>query len=135
MSLETWKQEFYPIPAGEVPVDQAAEHSLRKWIGLRPENLTRHGVSSYGRSLIDDERQDLLAIDGESCALCVHHLDNFAGCPRCPLCLHLGGPCDLKGQPYHVFLHTGDPKPMIAALQAVVDEQNKEATPCPSVNV
>lgn len=39
MSLETWKEEFYPIPADEVPESQALAHSLRKWEGLRKENL------------------------------------------------------------------------------------------------
>lgn len=37
MSLDTWKAEFYSIPAEEVAAKDAIQHSLTKWIGLRPE--------------------------------------------------------------------------------------------------
>jgi hypothetical protein len=37
MSLESWKAEFYPIPADEVKKKDALAHSLRKWEGLRKE--------------------------------------------------------------------------------------------------
>ena len=45
MSIESWKAEFYPTPADEASKDQAIAHSLRKWEGLRKENLDRHELS------------------------------------------------------------------------------------------
>lgn len=44
MSLETWKQEFYPVSAEEAVVDAiaAVNHSIKKWEGLRPNTLANH---------------------------------------------------------------------------------------------
>jgi hypothetical protein len=46
MRLTTWEKEFYPITAEEFEKgtnDRAlVDHSLRKWRGLRIENLRRH---------------------------------------------------------------------------------------------
>lgn len=47
MSLKTWKEEFYIIPAGAAGRKtklEAIEHSLQKWMGTTPANLKKHGV-------------------------------------------------------------------------------------------
>lgn len=44
MSLETWKQEFYSLPASNAPIEQALDHSIKKWAGLQPDNLAKHSV-------------------------------------------------------------------------------------------
>ena len=44
MSLETWKAEFYPIPAEYVSTDDALRHNLSLWVGIRQENLDKHDV-------------------------------------------------------------------------------------------
>ncbi len=48
MSLESWKKEFYPTRAADVKtLDEALTHTERKWEGLRPENLERHGLRKH----------------------------------------------------------------------------------------
>lgn len=95
MSLETWKAEFYPIEAKDVPIEQAIAHSLKKWEGLTAENLEKHALIGAEGTTISDGTLSL-RIDSECCALCVHYLDNEdeKQCPKCPLSLYNGGRCD-----------------------------------------
>lgn len=44
MSMRSWKKEYYPVEAAKVPKELAVVASLRKWIGLRLDNLQRHGL-------------------------------------------------------------------------------------------
>lgn len=96
MSLETWKAEFYPVPASEVPVEQAAAHSLKKWEGLRPESLDKHKLFVRQGYVVDEHEgwKKVLRIDADSCALCVHHKHETTvrmdgrpvmSCAGCPL--------------------------------------------------
>jgi hypothetical protein len=125
MSLSTWKQEFYPVPADSVKDDAAAvEHSIRKWEGLRKENLVKHAMRRSDRDIGDD--RDDFGIDCRSCALCVLHRtrdkDGEASCGDCPLYVSRGKvACDVSTDdetiaPYRVFMNCGDPEPMLAAL-------------------
>ena len=97
MSLYSWSKEFYPVKASKVHMSKATEHSLRKWEGMRPENLEKHGlrVSSDGYAI--QEKDDLsikLGIDDSSCALCYHYVKE--NCIFCPLAIVRGGcRCDL----------------------------------------
>lgn len=105
MSLKTWKEEFYAVPANEVAKEDAVSHSLRKWEGLRPANLEKHWVYWDYRGLTDLPGE-VLRIDSNSCALCVHYLDNSIAayevdedpphmCSACPLAIARGDvPCD-----------------------------------------
>lgn len=104
MSVKTWKGEFYPVPAVDVSAAEAAAHSLRKWIGARPENLIKHDVllNSETGSIIDssDERVRFTSV---TCALCARFYDVDYGesesggydddgaCRQCPLALVRGG--------------------------------------------
>lgn len=116
MSLETWKAEFYPIDASKVPVEDAVQHSLRKWRGLTKENLAKHGVKSCGYRIADDTYG--LWINSTSCSLCTHYVNNSTGCRGCPLVTVIGGRCD-KGidAPYGKFFEQMNPLPMIEALE------------------
>ncbi len=78
MSMETWKQEFYPVEANSDEAQaRPVTHSLRKWIGLRQENLNRHGLYLDGIDVYEkekdrdnlDEEPDLV-VGATSCALC-----------------------------------------------------------------
>ena len=121
MSLKTWMAEFYPAPARDALKEQAVEHSLRKWIGLRKENLERHGI-------VDAEPYSIgtMHIDASSCALCKHYwsLNDEHACVMCPLAIVRGGvSCDcptaeegLSG-PLSVWRSRCDPEPMIAWLK------------------
>lgn len=116
MSKESWREEFYPKPANETTKEEAASHSLRKWIGLRKENRDKHEVGKYP-----------IPLDWSTCALCYHYIESSGGCPNCPLNQLLGTTCDdnyLDTSPYHhyTFMHT-NPEPMIKALQAIVDKE------------
>ncbi len=114
MSLETWKEEFYPIPADEVPESQALTHSLRKWEGLRKENLEKHGVGATGGYV------DEMSIDSSTCALCHHHIDSVR-CATCPLVkLTMGGNCDSE---YVWWNHAGDPEPMIELIKNAINRE------------
>ena len=69
MSILTWKEEF------------CNDTDLEKWIGLRPENLAKHGVTtggSQGWRLTDDER--IFRIDASTCMLCELYLPNPTDC-------------------------------------------------------
>ena len=114
MSLETWKAEFYPIEAAEVETERhAAQHSLQKWIGLRPENMKRHEVFQVMRSVKD--RRDRLCVDQNSCALCQVHQDSCSACALADFTNSCAGP----SYPYSVWGRDGNPEPMIAALQKI----------------
>lgn len=141
MSLQTWKEEFYPISAQEL-VDkpnvtdaEIIQHSLTKWAGLRKDNLDRHGVSlkkwadSQCEYLYLSTPIDHFHIDSLSCALCEKFVDPEEGehneygeelheCRNCPLYQHLGNSsCDATNRsPFGIFQNTEDPEPMIDAL-------------------
>lgn len=123
MSLESWKKEFYPKPARLVSKRGAAKHSLRKWIGLRTENLDKHGLDRSGHAIFEVHGPTFY-IDGDSCALCKHYAE--PGCPNCPLAIAFGRSCDDDGRsPWRIYINTGNPEPMIALLQKICDSQDK----------
>lgn len=116
MSYETWRNEFYPIDAISCPKEEALDHSIQKWKGLRKENLERHGVYRVGKNVYESEGIVQLRISNVSCALCVNH----QGCDGCPLFNHLNRACDNSG-PYDIgFVIDNDIEPMIVALEACV---------------
>lgn len=125
MSLETWKAEFYPIDASKVPVEDAVQHSLRKWRGLTKENLASHELSRNRRSIEEGGYGGSLPINSESCALCHHYFNGNVqdSCDGCPLFESLGRICyegceeDNRDSIYHQFTINGNPLPMIAALE------------------
>lgn len=121
MSLKTWKEEFYPIPSDEVSESQALAHSLRKWEGLRKENLEKHGVGSSASGVMEFFI-DFLPIDSSTCALCHYHVDSVR-CVTCPLVkLTRGGNCDSA---YVLWSHAGDPEPMIELIKLAANKENK----------
>lgn len=88
MSLKSWLEEFYPVPASEVSKEDALEHSIQKWNGLLPENLAKHQVAYRWEEVQSWNENELfypLSISSTSCALCQHWYDENKGCPECPL--------------------------------------------------
>lgn len=129
MSLKSWKEEFYPIAASEVAREQAVQHSLQKWIGLRPENLKLHGVelqtSSFPPTLTSAHDSDALQIFSKSCALCKYYAQND-GCEGCPLQVANDETmCDAtRGEsPWFDFVEREDPERMISLLEKALREQ------------
>lgn len=126
MSLATWKAEFYPIEAMHVEKKDAVDHSLRKWEGMREENLKKHNVKvNYGDLQDIENDRDRLVISSSSCALCQHYSRTYA-CPKCPLyevrglvrCDHLTGTELLDSDsPWHTWVLNTEPLPMIDWLK------------------
>lgn len=125
LSLKTWKAEFYPVEAKDVPEAEALAHSHRKWLGLLKENLERHGLKKIGYDEISDGFESL-EIDCDSCAMCVHY-DDCRTCPKCPLSKARGRRCDDARtgttSPYGAFTASGDPEPMIALIELAISKQ------------
>lgn len=116
MSISSWKKEFYRVPASQVPGGQAAAHSLKKWLGLRPMSLRKHGVDllqTDGGPVLDAARsKSSLAIDSDSCALCRQN----RCCDGCPGQIANEDGC----QGAYITARHGDVKPMIAWLRKAV---------------
>lgn len=138
MSLKTWKEEFYPVDAESVSEEDALDHSLRKWIGLKPENLKKHGVFKVSgwRSIVDkNDEYDSMLIDGVSCSLCKFYLGDEVDsqCESCPLTAQRGGrACDestepgsyFNDSPYANFTERDDPQAMIDLIQGAIDARS-----------
>lgn len=117
MSLETWKKEFYRIPAKQVSKGWALRHSLRKWIGLRLCNRKKHKVSLGDYSLVDSSCSTIGILGSGSCALCTHFLFVKDDCVDCPLTKAGFLPCGEGDSPYSKFIYTRRTSPMIKALE------------------
>jgi len=124
MSLQTWKNEFYPIPADKCRKKDAVVHSLRKWIGFRQENLARHGIAT-------DDIEYAHLDGGKSCALCFFYRNTKEECGNCPLFVARGGwECFLYSSRYDIgliscyasYTRHGNPEPMIAFLEKALAE-------------
>ena len=130
MSILSWKSEFYPIPASRCKTWlQAAKHSLRKWEGLRKENLKQHQLVRSGLHLYPSDHQDriVFTVLGDSCALC--HRARTQNCSQCPITKLGSRACDESGSAFDIFRHARDyttwtestsPEPMIKLLTKVV---------------
>lgn len=121
MSLDTWKEVYYQEPASEVPKSRALEHSLRKWVGLREENLAQHGLEPELLHL------GKIRIDASTCALCHHYMRNVAGmCRACPLStVHDGVERVNCDEQYKAWVYSHDPEPMIELIKLAANKENK----------
>ena len=142
MSLQTWKEEFYPVPAETVQQDDALAHAVQKWQGMKLENLAKHGVAFDAWGDVTDARDDPTAdethffkANSETCALCQHYHgfsnadENESHCPTCPLAIARGGvSCDSTmdeedTSPWHDFLYDGKPSNMIYWLEKATESK------------
>lgn len=113
MSIESWKQEFYPVPAEEAATGNVAalKHSIVKWHGLRSENLEKHDVVPVGTYCIGTTEYDSEELaSSDSCALCILARDK---CNRCVL-TKVRSTC---GASWRNWILEQDPEPMIAQLE------------------
>ncbi len=134
MSLESWRKEFYPVPAKStmrMDVIGIIKHSFHKWIGLSPKNLKRHGLERYEDGISDD--MESFSTGNESCSLCKKYLDvtwpiGQIDCSKCPITKMRGYSCSKE---YKKFYSTGENQPMVDLLEetlswATVEELKKE---------
>lgn len=119
MSLQTWKKEFYQIPAKNVSLVNALDHAIRKWTGLLYKNRRKHGLVRTYEIIYCQNELDEFAVDSTTCALCWHYLNKFSSCSGCPLYKELGNmPCDMGAKsPYMAFVERGSATAMLKALQ------------------
>lgn len=135
MSIETWKEEFYPKPAEEATGSEleAARHSLRKWEGARPEALARHGLEAKGLRLEETGLEMAFHFGADDCALCQFNDNRSDDCHACILYRLRGCACyevahEGDGSPYTDMRETSNPGRMIALLeQAVAALEAEEA--------
>lgn len=140
MSLQTWKQEFYPIPAKEASnlwVLGAVNNSPRKWKGLRHKNLKRHDcevrfIGSLVKWVVVEKTQtdrgtnlvpiEMDPIEMGTDSLCRKYKGSEV-CDGCPVAeARLGVPCtqlygDEVVSPWIAFVCHKNPKPMIRVLK------------------
>ena len=107
MSVKTWLDEF------------GGKTDLEKWIGLREDNIEKHGCYLEDLDLKDSE-ENVFQITGRTCQLCENYYSSTA-CKSCPL-YKIGKYCDDEGSPYRIFAETGNPEPMIQALTRISGE-------------
>lgn len=131
MSLISWKDQYYKVPADQLVAAAAddvvlVEHALTKFEGLKPENLKRHGMEQSHRQIQEIGDPDTaLDITSDTCALCGVYNDRQRGsqsCAECPLKLARGTRCDAErvdeeASPYHTWAAYGNPQPMIDWLR------------------
>lgn len=124
-SVSKWMNEFYPVEAKVIAatgdVLAMVEHAIKKWDGLRDENLKKYDIEIDdigGMKYVGD-----LQIGSRTCSLCVNFIgESYDACEQCPLFQSLGHRCDNRG-PWDTAgwgsrLEHPNPKPMIAALEA-----------------
>lgn len=126
MSLETWKAEFYPIPAEYVSTDDALHHNLALWIGIRQENLDKHDVIYHSHAVYDRAHiNSPFPMDSATSALCKQHSDTCTTCPIYDVKFKASGCKQLSGcsAAYSIFLKEDTPEPMIDLLQQTINFQ------------
>lgn len=130
MSLKTWKQEFYPIPAREAAekgMIACIKHSLQKWIGLRQKNLSSHMVGGT-RAISNNygHYEGCFHVDARSCSLCQKYDKTAESCESCPILQATGSACHgWPGSPYGRYICDGDPEPMINTLNRTLEWARK----------
>ena len=131
MGMKEWKVQFYKNVSKAAKSDiTAVEHALQKWNGLLPENLNAHNLKAYHQEFyIVGQGGARFEINADTCALCVAH-DAYT-CEGCPLMKTLGKKCysghSDQTLPFDIWEYTGDPKPMIKALERTLKRLNKKA--------
>lgn len=120
MSIESWKQEFYPVEAdSEMSEQEAILHSIKKWEGLTEENLNKHAVCVNYFKDLHDEFGGAFDIDSSTCALCAKFLSN--DCQDCPLYKKQGFICGEGDETdgYLAWARDADPSIMLENLRSL----------------
>ena len=128
MSIDTWIEEYYPVPASaDMSTKEAIEHSLKKFEGLQEVNLLRHHVILSGQ-IVYDEMSDF-TFDIDTCALC-KKFHNIYGCHNCPLVragfLHCDTSNKKVNSAYQELTRNSNPFPMIEQLKKVLELEKGE---------
>lgn len=140
MSAKEWLEEFYPVTAGAIAASartgevgslDVIRHSLVKWKGLRPETLAKHGLKLAFQAVKDEEGQDILSIDSDSCSLCKLHTSE---CWECEILTANGCSC-IKDYKKAVYGEKRNVEPMIALLERTLEAHGGEKAPTQEQNL
>lgn len=134
MSLKTWKEAHYPRPARDFrevgSVAEAVGHSIKKWEGYLPENLSLHKVwmsPAFMGGLTTLTSPMIFDVGGaQGCALCQHCRNNCAVCPV----KAVDAQCGQRGSAYSKVMdayHGTHPESAeyVAALHGMIDVLRK----------
>jgi len=123
MGIATWKKEFYP-PISKVTRANAIDHSLKKWIGLREENLKRHDLK-LSNFTVYGTNGNSFCIDETTCSLC---RINDSDCYKCEF-VTLDGPGTCRSEFLRIGTRTNypaTPEPMIERLEKLKELKAKK---------
>ena len=148
MTIESWQEEFCPPGShldaanadGDLP---ALTHALKKWEGMRPENLAKHAVR-VGRGVLRELVGSGVMYPGLHCALCERYGDGCTDgdgviCPLASSTPESGCNGNTEDRPiwlddcddpewddsrtiWYRFAHTGDVEPMIACIKTALEK-------------
>ncbi len=121
MSIRTWKREFYS-PISRCKKADALAHTLKKYLGTRKAAIARHSVQKTVDGDLTDGETVFYFVD-KTCALCRFYHKNHTCTPECPLVTKSGKRCTNDGQPFSIWVETGDPEPLIRALRRAIKKQ------------
>ena len=123
MSLQSWKDEFYPVDASECGKShrEQLEHSLRKWRGATKENAAKHGCFYKDHFVISKAESECsgypkaMGFGTKSCALCKNNR-----CRDCPIFLSGRHSCISIVSEYAAS--DNDPSSIIAVLEELLEQ-------------
>ena len=135
LGLRDWKKKFYPIAAGTAARQgplEAALHSLKKWQGLLPKNLSQYELRHTSGGIM--ENGWLLKefyFDTTTCSLCQRYwkktLAPGYSCGHCPVLQVNGGrPCFSCQPDGHPTYDLEKPYAMIRLLEKVVELERRK---------
>lgn len=144
MSVETWKKEFYPEKAKSKSLLVLAKRCLKKWEGLKKQNLKKHKVIPLGHELYFEYKnydKEWFQLGKPSCPFCymaeekieeIMQKDNNANiselrrniCNYCHIKKSVGRGCDTpikdSFSPWGEFFNNHDPLPMIDLINEYI---------------
>jgi hypothetical protein len=109
MSLQTWLNEF------------GTKTDLEKFIGLRKENIEKHGCFLNEDCDVEDSEGNVFMVNGESCQICDDYFNTEKSCGICPLGKIERG-CYDDISPWRKWKACKDPEPMIEALTQILGD-------------
>lgn len=145
MSIQSWMEEFFPVDAttlsqefskGNVKDIDLINHSIRKWEGVLPDALSRHGLLHVSSMLISEDHpivESNFQLGSKNCSLCAIYVEQY--CIDCPLYKEREGySCDEINDedaenglvdPWSEATDHKDPKPMLMWLKRAAKSTNK----------
>jgi len=119
MSLKTWIEEFYPIPASpKMSAAEACKHGILKWSGRYQKNLKKHKVESAECDVVDEHEESNFEFGVDTCALCVKYFDYAWDCAECPIVKSGNKPCTrVKSAYLKSSGENASPAPMLKVLR------------------